>query len=342
MLQQTQVATVLPYFDRFLDRFPNAEALADAPEADLMQVWQGLGYYRRAKYMQKAAKQIVQHHQGQFPTDPAAVLALPGIGRYTAGAILSIGDGQRMPIVEGNTVRVYSRWTGITEPIGSKEAVGQLWEVAEAMLPPRSTRKTAAKSVEHSAGPTDRHSGIFNQAAMELGAMICKPSPRCDVCPVRDCCAAAEHELQDVIPGKVSTTVYEDRREFAFVIVRETANQSPEYLMHLRDGSMRWSGLWDFPRATGISHDTIETAVDELASSLKVAIDAGPRLRTLRHGVTKFRIELFVHRGRLIGELPPRSNLRWVTEDQWSDLAMPVTTRQIADWLLQNRQSELF
>lgn len=361
MLQQTQVATVLGYFDRFIEALPNIEALANAPEQELLSLWEGLGYYRRARLMQRAANEMVLKHRGQFPTQYEQVLSLPGIGRYTAGAILSIADDQRLPIVEGNTVRVYSRWVALTEPIKSAAAVSTLWEVATAMLPRRG-------------------SGTFNQAAMELGALICKPKPDCDRCPVRRGCAANELSLQHSIPGKVSTTVYEDRREFAFVITRQTSDRQRsessnsvdqddsdgvEYLLHHRGPTMRWAGMWDFPRATESNHVDIQTAVDELADAIGIQIRPGLRLKTIKHGVTKFRIELQVYRGSIDWPAAAKNrgkvtnadagkridqddvamgakNLRWVSDSQLKTLAMPVTGRKIADWLRDNAQGELF
>lgn len=349
MLQQTQVATVLGYFDRFLEAFPNIEKLAVAPEQQLLSLWEGLGYYRRAKLMQRAAQVIVEKHRGQFPSRYEDVLALPGIGRYTAGAILSIAENQRLPIVEGNTVRVYSRWVALTEPIKSPAAVATLWDVAEAMLPSRNRTKRAGKT----GGAPHRGAGTFNQAAMELGALVCKPKPDCDRCPVRKGCAAHEFSLQQSIPGKVSTTVYEDRREFAFVISRQNDRRQTEYLVHHRGPTMRWAGMWDFPRATEADHVDIETAVEEVAKMIAMPIQPGIRLRTIKHGVTKYRIELHVHRASL-GEdrTPSRSEsghqtrgdaaTRWVSAADLQQLAMPVTGRKIATWLAKNAQTELF
>ncbi|MEL6898306.1 MAG: A/G-specific adenine glycosylase, partial [Planctomycetota bacterium] len=130
MLQQTQVATVIPYFNRFAKRFPDVQSLADVEEAELLRMWEGLGYYRRARQMHAAAQQIVQQHGGIFPTSFEEVLALPGIGRYTAGAVLSISQDQRLPVVEANTQRVYSRWIAMQNPPSQPAAMRRLWEFA--------------------------------------------------------------------------------------------------------------------------------------------------------------------------------------------------------------------
>ena len=158
MLQQTQVATVLPYYERWLKAFPNVRVLANAEEADLMRHWEGLGYYRRVRNIHAAAKKIVAEHGGEFPLQYDQVLALPGIGRYTAGAILSISNDAKLPILEGNTQRVFSRLVGLREHPTEKNANSLLWEFATQMLPRSGC-------------------GIFNQAAMELGLWSANPTP---------------------------------------------------------------------------------------------------------------------------------------------------------------------
>ncbi len=184
MLQQTQVATVRDYFLRFIQRFPTVADLAAADETELMRLWEGLGYYRRARFMHQAAKKIVDEHGGSFPEQSADVFALPGIGRYTGGAILSIACNQPLPILEGNTVRVFSRLTALRTDVKSKAGVETLWDIATALVP-------------------EKQPGKFNQAAMELGALVCKPiNPACDVCPVRKQCQAYQSGLQTEIQGE--------------------------------------------------------------------------------------------------------------------------------------------
>ena len=166
MLQQTQVATVIDYFNRFVKRFPNIKRLAAASEADVLRLWEGLGYYRRARQLHAAAKTIVECHGGQFPTDITDVLALPGIGRYTAAAILSIAQDQRLPILEGNTIRLFARLLAMNSDPRTTENQKRLWEFSESLLP----RKQV---------------GDFNQSLMELGSEICTPrNPNCKICPL--------------------------------------------------------------------------------------------------------------------------------------------------------------
>ncbi len=323
MLQQTQVATVLPYFERFIHRLPDVESLARIDEAELMRLWEGLGYYRRARSMHAAAKRIVVDHRGEFPTDFNDVLALPGIGRYTAGAILSISADQAQPILEGNTVRVFSRLIGLREVPTTTPANRLLWTFAETMLPRRG-------------------SGTFNQAAMELGALICTPrSPNCEGCPVHQRCVANELGLQSEIPGKLAKLKYEDRTEFALVISSRGVgkSQARKFLVREIPVGRRWSGLWDFPRTSEQPLNTLDEAVDWLAKYESIDADACMRMMTLKHAVTRFRITLQVHaatlrRNELSGrQVRPPRGWKFVTAAELKRLPMSVTGRRIADHL---------
>jgi A/G-specific adenine glycosylase len=170
MLQQTQVATVIDYFQRFVTRFPDVSSLASAEEAEILKLWEGLGYYRRARQMHAAAKLICEKHDAKFPLDFDQVLALPGVGRYTAGAILSISTDQRLPILEGNTIRLFARLMGLKTDPKTSANQARLWEFSESLLP--------SKLV-----------GDFNQALMELGSEICTPrNPDCPHCPLLKFC----------------------------------------------------------------------------------------------------------------------------------------------------------
>src|SRR5829696_9017185 len=182
MLQQTQVVTVVPYFDRIIAAFPNVEALAAADEADVLRLWEGLGYYRRARQLHAAARAIVGEHGGVFPDDPEAVRTLPGVGRYIAGAILSFAFDRPAPIVEANTQRVLARWLAWRDDLKTPASVARLWQAAAALVPPEGA-------------------GRFNQAFMELGATVCTPrAPLCLICPVAAECRARALGLQDALP----------------------------------------------------------------------------------------------------------------------------------------------
>jgi len=315
MLQQTQVATVIDYYVRFLLTFPTVSDLANADEELLMRLWEGLGYYRRARLMHKAAKQIVEQHDGVFRSEAAGVLALPGMGRYTANAILSISSDARLPILEGNTVRVFSRWVALRDDVKSTGGVKQLWGIAEAMLP---------RSLP----------GQFNQAAMELGALVCKPvAPRCDQCPVASHCEAFRLGLHESIPGKVTTTVYQDRLEFAFVIPNTAHNA---WLVYRVPAGERWAGLWDFPRATDGTARTAEKAIDSLSMATDILTTPTRLLVTIRHAVTRYRITLHVHQTKAIevgsfGSM--EGEYRFATIKELSQLPLSTTGRKIANLL---------
>ncbi len=321
MLQQTQVATVLPYFDRFMAAMPTIQALADVDEQTLMTHWEGLGYYRRARMMHAAAKRIVEQHDGKFPTTFDDVLALPGIGRYTAGAILSISRGQRLPILEGNTVRVFARWIALRSPGMEPASQKLLWTVAETMLP-----KTNA--------------GDFNQAAMELGALVCTPkTPRCDACPIAADCHAHLLNIEADIPGKVSKVVYEDRTEYAFVIAQTAGrNAETKYLMRPIPDGARWAGLWDFPRSTEQSHSTTDAAAADISIELGTPITPAARLTTIKHAVTKYRITLAVHAATIPLDQTPPPPWRYVSANEMTTLPLSVTGRKIAKLIADDRQ----
>ena len=315
MLQQTQVATVVDYYQRFLSAFPTVTDLANADEAVLMRLWEGLGYYRRARLMHQAAKQIVEQHNGIFPTDFANVISLPGIGRYTANAILSISCDARLPILEGNTVRVFSRWVALRDDVKSSSGTKKLWDIAETMLP-------------------KNHSGQFNQAAMELGALVCKPvAPRCDQCPVSSYCEAFRLGLHESIPGKVTKTVYEDRLEFAFTIPNR---QHDAWLVYRVPSGERWAGLWDFPRVTKGAQKTAEKAMLATSQEIGTSITPVRLLATIKHAVTRFRITLLVYEATAIDSVDlgqTECEYHFATIAELAELPLSVTGRKIAKLL---------
>ncbi|QEG42134.1 A/G-specific adenine glycosylase [Roseimaritima ulvae] len=315
MLQQTQVVTVIPYFERFLKRFPTVADLAAADEASVMQLWEGLGYYRRARQLHAAAKVVVEQHDGVFPRDYAAVLNLPGIGRYTAGAILSIADGQRLPIVEANTQRLYSRLIASTTHPSERAANALLWDFAEQILPRRDC-------------------GSFNQAAMELGALLCTPKdPQCAECPLRTGCAAHQQGLETTIPGKVKKIQYEQRTEFALLV---RCRQSDRYLVHRVPDGQRWAGLWDFPRFGPPHADSVHAAAQQTQQTFDVQVTVGEPAKTIRHGVTKYRITLQAFHADTehnSNAAEPSDDRKWLSTDQLKQLPLSVTGRKLAQYL---------
>ncbi len=320
MLQQTQVATVIPYYTRFLQRFPNVSALAAADEQEVLKYWEGLGYYRRARQLHAAARRVVHEHAGRIPTSLDRLRALPGIGRYTAGAILSIALDQRQPILEANTVRLLSRLLALTGDPACSASRRRLWGFAQWLLP-------------------RRRCGDFNQALMELGSLVCTPrAPACDACPVAGQCPTRARGFQDRIPPA--------RRRPAAVAVHEAV-----VVMYRADGRLlvrccepgeRWAGLWDFPRVP-LSAPSDRVAREELCARITAltggVIDRPHVLTTLRHGVTRFRITLtcFQAACRRLG--PRRARWRWVSLHQLDSLPLNATARQIHR-LLASRAAE--
>ena len=230
MLQQTQVAAVVPYYERFLARFPTVHELAAADEDQVLRVWEGLGYYRRARQLHDAARRVVQQYGGRFPRELAAARSLPGIGRYTAGAILSIAFDERHPVLEGNTVRLYSRLLAYRDDPHSAAGQRRLWDFAAEILP-------------------NRQVGALNQALMELGSTICRPrAPACDACPLAVLCPTQAHGWQQEIPRAKRRPDYEQVHETAVVVRRRG-----KVLLRRCGPDERWAGLWDFPRFPRLS-----------------------------------------------------------------------------------------
>jgi A/G-specific adenine glycosylase len=318
MLQQTTVATVTGYFDRFLEAFPSIEALAAADEHDILRLWEGLGYYRRARQLHRAAKLVVAEHGGVFPTDPDSVRRLPGIGRYTAGAILSIAFDARQPILEANTIRLLSRLLAFDGDPQSTEGQRLLWAMAETLLPKRG-------------------SGRMNQALMELGSQVCDPrAPRCEVCPVATLCQAYQQGRQLEIPRPKAKRSIEAVRQ-AVVIVRRRGRV---LLLRWPEGQ-RFAGLWDFPRFPVVSERPAQLhreIAEGVLSLTGVVIAVGRHVKTLIHGVTRFRITLecyeaeFLSNGAAVatGVKDVVLETRWVRPAELEAYPLSSTGRKLA------------
>jgi A/G-specific adenine glycosylase len=270
MLQQTQVATVVPYFERFLRAFPTVADLAAAALADVLRLWEGLGYYRRARDLHRAARLLVERHGGAFPDDPAVLGRLPGLGRYTRNAVLSQAFDRRLPILEANSRRVLSRLFGRAEDPRQAEANRWLWRAAEDVLPARGA-------------------GAFNQALMELGALVCTPlAPDCAGCPLAPRCRARRLGLQGQIPARAPAPPATRVEEAAVVVWR-----GRRVLLVQRPPGGRWAGLWEFPHAPLEDGEPHEAAAARLlADRTGVEARLGAELMTLRHGITRYQITL--------------------------------------------------
>jgi A/G-specific adenine glycosylase len=313
MLQQTQVVTVEPYFERFMAAFPTIRALAAAEEDAVLQLWEGLGYYRRARQLHRAAKIIAAEYGGQFPDDPEAVRRLPGVGRYTAGAILSIAFDRPEPILEANTIRLLSRLLAYRGDTGRAAAQRLLWRAAETLLPTRGA-------------------GRFNQALMELGSQVCRPrEPDCPNCPVIDLCPTHRDGLQALVPARRRKPLTEQVREAAVVIAWRG-----RVLLVRRGEGERWAGLWEFPRFVCDRADAPSTAAELIAKIHKctgIAVQYPRSLTTLRHGVTRFHITLECFAAEA-AEVPRgrrrAAKQRWVHPVELANYPLSSTGRKLA------------
>lgn len=297
MLQQTQVKTVLGYYERWMQRFPTVKALAAAEDADVLHVWQGLGYYSRARRLLAGARAVSERHSGKLPRDVEALLALPGIGPYSAGAIASIAFGLPEPIVDGNVVRVLCRLFALRGDPAKAPLKHELWRLARELVP--------------ADNPSE-----FNQSLMELGATMCTPtSPRCPECPVATQCAALaqglERELPQLTkrapPTEVATAAAYVRRGDA-VLLRQMPADAP-----------RWAGLWVLPFAQLARREKAPATALRALSEIALKGSAGATLREARHTITRFRITLSV----VECTLAPRSRATLFTREQIDKLALP-------------------
>ena len=280
MLQQTQVKTVIPYWERWMRELPELAALAAAPEQRVLKLWEGLGYYTRGRNMHKAAQHIIAAHDGQFPRDFDAVLALPGVGRYTAGAISSIAFNAPTPILDGNVLRVLTRLFAITENPRDKATNAQLWQLAESLVKQSASSQL---STFNSQLLLSGHCSALNQSLMELGATVCTPqNAQCALCPVRSHCVAHREGRVDKLPNlgpRAATTA----REFhAFVV----ANNG-EFLVVQRPFGVVNAGLWEFPNLEVTAKRASPTA--SLKELLQVRARCEP-LCEVKHSITRYRI----------------------------------------------------
>jgi len=312
MLQQTQVATVLPYYERWMQRFPTARALAEAAEDEVLHAWQGLGYYSRARRLLQGARAVVERHGGQLPDSAEALLALPGIGPYSAGAIASIAYGQAEPIVDGNVVRVLTRHFALRGDPARAPLKAELWALARALIP-------------------EGCASDFNQSLMELGATVCTPKqPRCDGCPVRGQCAAHAEGIVEQLPE----TARRPETTALHVVAALVWRRRRVLVTQLRDNAPRWAGMWQFPNAQRRTKETAEQALSRaVRDSVGLDAEATGLCAVVKHGVTRYRITLDAYtasapRGR------PRplgcQALRWCAPDELEALAMPAAHRKIA------------
>jgi A/G-specific adenine glycosylase len=317
MLQQTQVKTVIPYYQNWLNRFPDIKTLAAAADLQpILKAWQGLGYYARARNLHKAAQIIIRQHDGIFPQQLEDVLALPGIGRSTAGGILSAAFNQPVAILDGNVKRVLARLTALNVPL--TQALPQLWQLSETLLEPQNPRD-------------------FNQALMDLGATLCTPkNPGCLLCPWRTCCKAYNLGKQSEIPMRETRSPLPHKQIGVAVIW----NDQKQILIDRRLESGLLGGLWEFPGGKIELGETIEACIArEIKEELGIEIEVGEHLITVEHAYTHFRVTLNVHHCRHLGGEPQAiecQEVRWVTLDELDGFPFPKANTRIIEALRQS------
>jgi A/G-specific adenine glycosylase len=339
MLQQTQVKTVIPFWERWMRELPTIEAAAKASPAKIHKLWEGLGYYSRVRNLQKAAKQIVAEcrrrgNESQtkignssgtphvvpckFPDNFDEVLALPGIGRYTAGAICSIAFNQPTPILDGNVIRVLTRILGIAENPKEKETNARLWKLAEKLVgravhcPPRRGEDTAPCRCSH-----------LNQSLMELGALVCTPrNPQCRICPVRKLCVALRDNRVEELPNPGKREIVTARRFAAFV-----AERDGRFLVHQRPAGVVNAHLWEFPNIE------IRGGKSEALAAAKKIFGVAPvqiePLAIIKHSITRYRITLEGYCVRLRKQPGPQAGV-WKSPAQMRHLAFTAAHKKLA------------
>lgn len=334
MLQQTTVAAVVPYFERFTHVFPDVRSLAAADVDDVLRLWEGLGYYSRARNLHRAAMVIMNVHAGEFPDSVELLRALPGIGRYTAGAISSFAYDQPAAIVEANTERLYARLLALQDDVRSTSSQKLLWSFAEELVP-------------------EKRAGDFNQALMDIGAKLCRPvDPDCGACPLQKFCAAYEKGLQSRVPVRKPPVVITAIMELAVVL-----EDRKQVLLRRRGADERWAGMWDFVRFeisaeeaallpfvpkrgrskslfSSVGTELPEFALERTQAQVGLTPAAISDTTEFSYSVTRYKVRLIsfvctTRRGRVkLGD-----GTQWFSIDELDELPLSMTGRRIADWL---------
>jgi A/G-specific adenine glycosylase len=315
MLQQTRIETVIPYYERFLKRFSTVESLAEAQTDEVLKLWEGLGYYTRARNLHKAARMVVHQYGGRFPNTAEELGKLPGVGRYTAGAVASIAFHEPAPVVDGNVIRVLCRLFCIREEPTKTAVRNNLWQLAQMLV---STKRP----------------GDFNQSMMELGATVCKVvQPNCGVCPLKRFCLARKNGLETVLPQMPKAPKLPEYEIAAGLVFRNgrilITKRKPEGLL---------GGLWEFPGGKREKGETLaQTAAREIREETGIEVSVGSLLVSVRHAYSHFKIVLHAFlceyrggRARAIG----CDAVKWVWPKQLKEYAFPAANQRIIKKLM--------
>ncbi len=333
MLQQTQIKTVIPYFERWMKAFPTIEKLAKAKLGKVLKLWEGLGYYSRARNFHKAAKIIASKHHGKIPSDYNILISLPGIGRYTAGAISSIAFNQPVALVDGNVSRVLTRIFDIHDDILKLETQKELYKIADQLVPPENP-------------------GDFNQALMELGSLVCFPSmPNCGDCPLKNICLARRKGTQESLPVKSKQAPKKNVYIFAGII-----RNREKILVRERPHTGIWGGLWELPNIHGKSHK-IEGGWQRSLPFGEQLLPVSEEFERVTHQLTHLNVTIlpfaFEIKNTSPGDCPrfwglsplrektkagANSNLRWIDQSDLRRLSFPVPFQKIMRAVFHNEK----
>ena len=314
MLQQTRVETVIPYFERWMQRFPTIQSLAHASQQEVLSLWEGLGYYSRARNLHKAAQVVVEQFAGKFPQEQSELVKLPGIGPYTAGAIASIAFGRDEAALDGNIRRVLARVFAVRTPARSPAGEKELWDLARRCLP-------------------SGRAGDYNQALMDLGSALCTPrSPQCLLCPLLEICAGHKLGLQEALPVLAPRPKVPHLTVAAAVVRR-----ADTVLIAQRAQNDLLGGMWEFPGGTVENGETFEEGLRrEIREELNTSVLIEHPFGSYNHAYTHFSVTLHAFLCRLAGPEPQAieaSQLRWVTPEALAGFPMGKIDRQIANRL---------
>ena len=316
MLQQTTVAAVIPFYNKWMTRFPTVQALADAPLDDVLKHWAGLGYYARARNLHKGAQLVVAEFGGQVPSDPKTLLSLPGIGRYTAGAILSIAFNVDAPILDANVIRVMARVHAVAgDPKTSVQTQNALWRLAEEAIP-------------------SGRAGDFNQALMELGALVCEAAaPKCGTCPVQAECRAKALGEPTAFPQFVGVKKWLDAEDVS-VALRDPQRPGETLIVQRSPDLPLWGGLWELPRGIRQDGETLESCAARAAcESLGVRIHSLRPFGVVKHVVANRRVTLHGFEAKYEGAVSDGARHVWVSAGRRAEYALATPQVKLTELL---------